>query len=156
MVSDSTWSLDGNPLILCPSGYANEVGESFRPLVPKLFVNLSYGVAISYVLAECVDKSVRAFRVSCLMHSIFFEEIDFCSFAEARITWWRFEARFNNRWRCFPLANAGFGCHSWICDQSTHLGRGKIDEIRENQGTAWKMDSNLHRIGIHSVHHSSH
>lgn len=45
-------------------GYSNEVGESFRPLIPKVFVHLSYAVAISYVLAECVDKSVRTYRVN--------------------------------------------------------------------------------------------
>lgn len=44
-------------------GYSNEVGESFRPLIPKVFVNLSYAVAISYVFAECVDKSVKTYRV---------------------------------------------------------------------------------------------
>lgn len=46
------------------AGYSNEVGESFRPLIPKVFVHLSYAVAISYVLAECVDKSVKTYRVS--------------------------------------------------------------------------------------------
>jgi fission process protein 1 len=33
-------------------GYANEVGESFRPLVPRTAVNASYGVAGVYVAAD--------------------------------------------------------------------------------------------------------
>lgn len=45
-------------------GYANEVGESFRPVVPKLFVHLSYAVAVMYVLAECGDKSRKIYKVS--------------------------------------------------------------------------------------------
>lgn len=45
-------------------GYSNEVGESFRPLIPKAFVHLSYAMAISYVVAECADKSVKTFQVT--------------------------------------------------------------------------------------------
>ena len=44
-------------------GYTNEVGESFRPIIPKMFVNLSYAVAISYVLAECIHKSYDTYKV---------------------------------------------------------------------------------------------
>lgn len=33
-------------------GYANEVGESFRPLVPRWCVNATYVVASGYVLAD--------------------------------------------------------------------------------------------------------
>lgn len=46
------------------TGYSNEVGESFRPLIPKMFVHLSYAVAISYVLAECADKTYAMFKVN--------------------------------------------------------------------------------------------
>jgi fission process protein 1 len=38
-------------------GYANEVGESFRPLVPRQVVNASYAVAGSYVVADAVWRS---------------------------------------------------------------------------------------------------
>ncbi|XP_045145560.1 mitochondrial fission process protein 1 isoform X2 [Echinops telfairi] len=41
-------------------GYANEVGEAFRSLVPAAVVWLSYGVASSYVLADAVDKGKKA------------------------------------------------------------------------------------------------
>ncbi|XP_063541059.1 mitochondrial fission process protein 1 [Cydia strobilella] len=40
-------------------GYANEVGEAFRPLVTKNVVNLSYKVAGAYVLADTADKSLK-------------------------------------------------------------------------------------------------
>ena len=41
-------------------GYANELGESFRPLIHHRWVLASYGVACSYVVADCVDKYWRA------------------------------------------------------------------------------------------------
>lgn len=44
-------------------GYANEIGESFRPVIPKVFVHLSYAVAVMYVLAECGDKSWKMYNV---------------------------------------------------------------------------------------------
>ncbi|XP_064621101.1 mitochondrial fission process protein 1-like [Lineus longissimus] len=37
-------------------GYANEVGESFRPLIPVSVVNLSYVIASGYVLAHAVNE----------------------------------------------------------------------------------------------------
>lgn len=46
-------------------GYANEVGESFRPVIPKQLVHASYGVAITYVIADCLDKSLKTYRVRC-------------------------------------------------------------------------------------------
>ncbi|NWS43210.1 MTFP1 protein, partial [Probosciger aterrimus] len=45
-------------------GYANEVGESFRPLVPVPVVWASYGVATAYVTADAIDKGRRAATVS--------------------------------------------------------------------------------------------
>ncbi|KAL5275769.1 MTFP1.2 family protein [Megaselia abdita] len=45
-------------------GYANEVGEAFRPLVHKQIVNLSYGVSISYVLADAFDKATKEHKQS--------------------------------------------------------------------------------------------
>lgn len=47
-----------------PSGYANEVGESFRPLVPVPVVWASYGVATAYVTADAIDKGRKAAAVS--------------------------------------------------------------------------------------------
>jgi hypothetical protein len=44
-------------------GYANEVGESFRPLMPALVIP-SYVVAFGYVACDTVDKAMRAKRVS--------------------------------------------------------------------------------------------
>uniref|UniRef100_A0A7E4UMY5 Mitochondrial fission process protein 1 n=1 Tax=Panagrellus redivivus TaxID=6233 RepID=A0A7E4UMY5_PANRE len=38
-------------------GYANEVGEAFRAIVPVSAVKLSYVVAVGYVLADTLDKS---------------------------------------------------------------------------------------------------
>ncbi|XP_037724479.1 mitochondrial fission process protein 1 [Drosophila subpulchrella] len=40
-------------------GYSNEIGESFRPLVPKSFVAASYGMAIGYVCTDTFDKALR-------------------------------------------------------------------------------------------------
>ncbi|NXP22182.1 MTFP1 protein, partial [Scytalopus superciliaris] len=45
-------------------GYANEVGESFRALVPVPVVWASYGVATAYVTADAIDKGRRAATVS--------------------------------------------------------------------------------------------
>lgn len=38
-------------------GYANEVGEAFRPIVHVNWVRFSYGIASAYVVADTVDKS---------------------------------------------------------------------------------------------------
>ncbi|KAG7388078.1 Mitochondrial fission process protein 1 [Phytophthora pseudosyringae] len=40
-------------------GYANELGESFRPIVPRLVVP-SYLVAFGYVLGDTFDKASKA------------------------------------------------------------------------------------------------
>ncbi|KAM5194516.1 mitochondrial fission process protein 1 [Mantella aurantiaca] len=45
-------------------GYANEVGESFRALVPKALVWASYGVATAYVTADAADKGLKAAEVN--------------------------------------------------------------------------------------------
>jgi fission process protein 1 len=44
-------------------GYANEVGESFRSLVSVSVVRASYVVAFGYVFADCVDKSIKTFKL---------------------------------------------------------------------------------------------
>lgn len=41
-------------------GYANEVGEAFRALVPVSAVWASYAVATAYVTADAVDKGKKA------------------------------------------------------------------------------------------------
>ncbi|XP_077016685.1 mitochondrial fission process protein 1 isoform X2 [Tamandua tetradactyla] len=41
-------------------GYANEVGEAFRSLVPAAVVWLSYGVSSSYVVADAIHKGKKA------------------------------------------------------------------------------------------------
>jgi len=43
-----------SPLRYC--GYLNEVGEAFRPLIPVEIVYLSYVGAITYILADTLDK----------------------------------------------------------------------------------------------------
>lgn len=45
-------------------GYANEVGEAFRPLVDVSLVYLSYVGAITYILADTVDKGQKGAKVS--------------------------------------------------------------------------------------------
>ncbi|XP_032084717.1 mitochondrial fission process protein 1 [Thamnophis elegans] len=45
-------------------GYANEVGESFRALVPVSVVWATYGVATAYVTADAVDKGKKAAAVA--------------------------------------------------------------------------------------------
>eukprot|EP01043_Picozoa_sp_COSAG02_P064647 COSAG02_NODE_9514_length_2190_cov_18.311490_3_plen_309_part_01 len=44
-------------------GYSNEVGEAFRPIVPRLVVP-SYALAIVYVLADTADKARKAHDLS--------------------------------------------------------------------------------------------
>lgn len=46
------------------TGYANEVGEAFRALVPVSVVWGSYAVATAYVTADAVDKGKKAAVVS--------------------------------------------------------------------------------------------
>lgn len=43
-------------------GYANEVGEAFRSLVPGWTVGLSYAIASGYVLADTAHKSRETSR----------------------------------------------------------------------------------------------
>lgn len=43
-------------------GYANEVGEAFRPVVNVKLVWASYGIASLYVLADTADKAVKAYK----------------------------------------------------------------------------------------------
>ncbi|XP_076236687.1 mitochondrial fission process protein 1 [Calliopsis andreniformis] len=43
-------------------GYANEVGEAFRPIVPRSVVWFSYVVASGYVLADTIDRGLKVYR----------------------------------------------------------------------------------------------
>ena len=40
-------------------GYANELGESFKPLIPRVAYFGTYGVACAYVAADANDKYER-------------------------------------------------------------------------------------------------
>ena len=44
-------------------GYANEVGEAFRPIAPRL-VRPSYAVAFAYVFGDTYDKSTKAYAAA--------------------------------------------------------------------------------------------
>ncbi len=46
--------------VFMSTGYANEVGEAFRALVPVSLVWGSYAVATAYVTADAVDKGKKA------------------------------------------------------------------------------------------------
>lgn len=63
---NNRWAWELN--VPSPPGYANEVGEAFRSLVPAAVVWLSYGVASSYVLADAIDKGKKAGKVSVSPH----------------------------------------------------------------------------------------
>lgn len=61
----------------CIEGYANEIGEAFRPVIKKIFVHASYAVAISYVLADTADKSKKQYDVRRLNHVSLFGRNEF-------------------------------------------------------------------------------
>lgn len=44
-------------------GYANEVGEALRPLVPVQFVWATYAVAIGYAAGDTYDKATWEYEV---------------------------------------------------------------------------------------------
>jgi fission process protein 1 len=44
------------------AGYSNELGESFRSLIKKKYVNASYVVAVGYVFADTYDKSLKSYQ----------------------------------------------------------------------------------------------
>ncbi|KAF0852561.1 mitochondrial mitochondrial fission process protein [Andalucia godoyi] len=55
------------------AGYADEVGEAFRSIVPKSVVYASYGISVLYTIGDVIDKAnkesrkiVRASRLSTL------------------------------------------------------------------------------------------
>ncbi|KAI6192249.1 Mitochondrial 18 kDa protein [Aphelenchoides bicaudatus] len=50
-------------------GYANEIGEAFRALVPVNVVRLSYVIASGYVLADSLDKAHAAYKRPYTSHS---------------------------------------------------------------------------------------
>jgi Mitochondrial 18 KDa protein (MTP18) len=56
---------------LMSTGYANEVGESFRALIHVNWVRFSYGVASSYVCADAASKGSGVYKVSLFNLPIF-------------------------------------------------------------------------------------
>lgn len=69
-----------SPLISCDvsvteqihlSGYANEVGESFRPIFPRKYVQASYAVAVAYTIGDTVDKSYKKYKVCIKVYLVF-------------------------------------------------------------------------------------
>lgn len=44
-------------------GYTNELGEAFRPLLPRPVVTATYGVVFLYTIADTADKCKRAYQV---------------------------------------------------------------------------------------------
>lgn len=44
-------------------GYANEVGEAFRHMIPRSAVWLTYFISSGYVLADTIDKGYQAYQV---------------------------------------------------------------------------------------------
>lgn len=57
------------------AGYTNEIGESFRSLVPLNLVRLSYLIAGAYCVADTCDKTYKASQVSvkgCILFCYFF------------------------------------------------------------------------------------
>ncbi|KAJ8711245.1 hypothetical protein PYW07_008487 [Mythimna separata] len=57
-------------------GYANEVGESFRPMVSRNVVRGSYAVAFGYTVADTVDKSYKAHKRGDGPHAVVIEAGD--------------------------------------------------------------------------------
>ncbi|XP_076256704.1 mitochondrial fission process protein 1, partial [Rhynchophorus ferrugineus] len=45
-------------------GYANEIGEAFRSIIGTKWVNVTYGIATVYVLADTADKSIHSFKTN--------------------------------------------------------------------------------------------
>ncbi|KAK9305497.1 hypothetical protein QLX08_003509 [Tetragonisca angustula] len=43
-------------------GYANEVGEAFRSIVPNSIVWFSYAIASGYVLADTINNGLKAYQ----------------------------------------------------------------------------------------------
>ena len=42
-------------------GYANEVGESFKYVIPKFYYP-SYAIALAYVVGDVQDKALKLYR----------------------------------------------------------------------------------------------
>mmetsp|Transcript_26818 Transcript_26818/g.58448 ORF Transcript_26818/g.58448 Transcript_26818/m.58448 type:complete len:559 (-) Transcript_26818:520-2196(-) len=58
-------------------GYSNECGEAFRPLVGDFWANMTYVIAVSYVLADARDKGIKAKQGSAIARAAeVFKRID--------------------------------------------------------------------------------
>ena len=56
--------------VLSFSGYANEVGEAFRSMIPVSLVRSTYIVALGYATADALDKSHKAHKVLYKVYNI--------------------------------------------------------------------------------------
>lgn len=99
----------------CP-GYANEVGESFRALVPVSLVRGSYVVAGLYCLADTYDKTTKTSMVIDLTYFVIRDLIFFVATKRFRSVQ---DQKVN--YHCFGyvnLADFSIRCHSWLHNQS--------------------------------------
>ena len=53
------------------AGYANELGEAFRPLIPKTLVYVTYGIAFGYGMADAYDKGTSTHQVNFISNLCF-------------------------------------------------------------------------------------
>lgn len=142
------------------TGYANEVGESFRPLVKKIFVNFSYAIAIAYVLTDAGDKSYKTYHVREWIQKLFNYNnlsIQFASHmhTETQSAWWRIHKSRPTSGRCIHMANVGLGCYTRFHNQSNHLGFGKTIETGQGSWSATQMESDINRFGFNTIHNKT-
>ncbi|VVC97830.1 unnamed protein product [Leptidea sinapis] len=78
-------------------GYANEVGESFRPLIPVKVVRASYAVAFAYGLADTADKKR-----------------------------WKTKKSIGGNWRCIHLANSCISYYTGLHHQQVFIFTGYV------------------------------
>ena len=89
------------------AGYANEVGEAFRPLVPRAAVNASYVAASGYVVADAAWRANTLPTSSPRSPSV--EVVDtliWQGLASVIIPGEHFSARRNRESKAAPLATA--------------------------------------------------
>lgn len=116
-------------------GYSNEVGESFRPLIPRSIVHFSYVIAIVYVIGDCVDKTVKTYQVSGqegpgTIHT--FSNVNYVTETRSH----RRKANCSgseNRWRRISLANVCICNRSGCGHQPHHMGRRKIVQQHQSE-----------------------
>ena len=45
-------------------GYSNEIGEAFRPIVPRFIVNYSYVIEFGYFIGDIFHKGHKAYHIN--------------------------------------------------------------------------------------------